>query len=125
MSTVQESVTQPAAVVAPSKKSMTIGTTATLVVLALLLITPLFVKNFFIFQMTMVLIYAIAILSLNLLTGGSGQFSLGQSAFYAVGAYTAGILMEHFGVNYVLTLPAAALVCFIFGFLFGFPALRL
>jgi len=83
------------------------------------------VKNFFIFQMTMVLIYAIAILSLNLLTGGSGQFSLGQSAFYAVGAYTAGILMEHFGVNYVLTLPAAAIVCFIFGFLFGFPALRL
>jgi len=95
------------------------------VVLALLVITPLFVKNFIIFQMTMVLIYAIAILALNLLTGGSGQFSLGQSAFYAVGAYTAGILMEHLGVNYVLTIPAAGLVCFIFGFLFGFPALRL
>jgi branched-chain amino acid transport system permease protein len=104
---------------------MTVGTTATLVVLAALLISPLFVKNFIIFQMTMVLIYAIAILSLNLLTGGSGQFSLGQSAFYAVGAYTAGILMEHFGVNYVLTLPAAGIICFIFGFLFGFPALRL
>jgi branched-chain amino acid transport system permease protein len=75
--------------------------------------------------MTMVLIYAIAILALNLLTGGSGQFSLGQSAFYAVGAYTAGILMEHLGVNYVLTIPAAGIICFIFGFLFGFPALRL
>lgn len=92
---------------------------------ALLVITPLFVKNFIIFQMTMVLIYAIAILALNLLTGGSGQFSLGQSAFYAVGAYTAGILMEHLGVNYVLTIPAAGIICFIFGFLFGFPALRL
>ena len=125
MSTVQESVSQAPAVAAPSKKSMTVGTTATLVVLAALLISPLFVKNFIIFQMTMVLIYAIAILSLNLLTGGSGQFSLGQSAFYAVGAYTAGILMEHFGVSYVLTLPAAGLICFIFGFLFGFPALRL
>jgi branched-chain amino acid transport system permease protein len=125
MSTVQDSASQPAAVAAPSKKSMTVGTTATLVVLALLLLTPLFVKNFIIFQMTMWLIYAIAILSLNLLTGGSGQFSLGQSAFYAVGAYTAGILMEHMGVNYVLTLPAAGIVCFIFGFLFGFPALRL
>ena len=125
MSTVQDSVSQPAAVAAPSKKSMTVGTTATLVMLALLVITPLFVKNFIIFQMTMVLIYAIAILALNLLTGGSGQFSLGQSAFYAVGAYTAGILMEHLGVNYVLTIPAAGIICFIFGFLFGFPALRL
>ncbi|MBN9595794.1 MAG: branched-chain amino acid ABC transporter permease [Afipia sp.] len=125
MSTVQDSVSQAPTVTAPAKKSMTVGSTATLIVLALLLITPLFVKNFIIFQMTMVLIYAIAILALNLLTGGSGQFSLGQSAFYAVGAYTAGILMEHLGVNYVLTIPAAGIVCFIFGFLFGFPALRL
>lgn len=125
MSTVQESVSRPAAVTAPSKKAMTLSTAATLVVLAALLISPLFLKNFVIFQMTMVLIYAIAILSLNLLTGGSGQFSLGQSAFYAVGAYTAGILMETFGVNYALTLPVAGLVCFGFGFLFGFPALRL
>ncbi|MGD9836536.1 MAG: branched-chain amino acid ABC transporter permease [Afipia sp.] len=125
MSTVQDSVTETAAVSAPSKKSMTVGSTATLVVFAALLITPLFVKNFIIFQMTMVLIYAIAILALNLLTGGSGQFSLGQSAFYAVGAYTAGILMEHLGVNYALTIPAAGIICFIFGFLFGFPALRL
>jgi len=125
MSTAQDSVSEAPAVVAPSKKSMTVGSTATLVMLAILVISPLFVKNFIIFQMTMVLIYAIAILSLNLLTGGSGQFSLGQSAFYAVGAYTAGILMEHFGVNYVLTLPAAGIICFIFGFLFGFPALRL
>ena len=125
MSTVQDSVSQPAAVAVPSKKSMTVGSTATLVVFALLIVSPLFVKNFIIFQMTMVLIYANAILSLNLLTGGSGQFSLGQSAFYAVGAYTTGILMEHFGVNYALTLPISGIICFIFGFLFGFPALRL
>jgi branched-chain amino acid transport system permease protein len=125
MSTVQDSVSQTAAGAAASKKSMTIGTIATIVVLALLLITPLFVKNFIIFQMTMWLIYAIAILALNILTGGSGQFSLGQSAFYAVGAYTAGIMMEYMGVNYALTLPAAGIICFLFGFLFGFPALRL
>jgi branched-chain amino acid transport system permease protein len=93
--------------------------------LALLLVVPLFVKNFIIFQMTMVLIYAIAILALNILTGGSGQFSLGQSAFYAVGAYTAGIMMEHYNINYAVTIPAAGIICFAFGFLFGFPALRL
>ncbi len=73
----------------------------------------------------MLLIYAIAVLALNILTGGTGQFSLGQSAFYAVGAYTSAILMEHAGVNYALTLPIAGVVCFVFGFLFGLPALRL
>lgn len=125
MSTVQDSLAKPATVAAVPKKSMTIGYVATLVVFALLLFVPLFVKNFIIFQMTMWLIYAIAILALNILTGGSGQFSLGQSAFYAVGAYTAGIMMEIMGVNYALTLPAAGIICFIFGFLFGFPALRL
>jgi branched-chain amino acid transport system permease protein len=75
--------------------------------------------------MTMLLIYGLAVLALNILTGGSGQFSLGQSAFYAVGAYTSAILMEHVGMNYALTLPIAGLICFAFGFVFGQPALRL
>ncbi len=125
MSIVQNSVAKSPDVITVPKKSMTLGTTATLVVFALLLLVPLFVKNFIIFQMTMWLIYAIAILALNILTGGSGQFSLGQSAFYAVGAYTAAIMMEHMHINYVLTIPIAGIICFIFGFLFGFPALRL
>ena len=73
---------------------------------------PLLVKNFIIFQMTMLLIYGVAVLALNILTGGSGQFSLGQSAFYAIGAYTSAILMEHFDVNYALTLPVAGVICF-------------
>jgi branched-chain amino acid transport system permease protein len=125
MTAIPETVTQAAAVSVPKKKSMTVGRTASLVLLALLLISPLFMKNFVIFQMTMLLVYAIAIVALNLLTGGSGQFSLGQSAFYALGAYTSAILIEHADINYVLTLPVAGIVCFIFGFLFGLPALRL
>lgn len=104
---------------------MNLARIASLIALALLLFTPLFLKNFYIFQMTQWLIYAIAVLALNILTGGSGQFSLGQSAFYAVGAYTAAIMMEHMGVSYVFTLPVAGVICFIFGFLFGLPALRL
>jgi branched-chain amino acid transport system permease protein len=64
-------------------------------------------------------------MALNILTGGSGQFSLGQSAFYAVGAYTSAILMETYNVNYVLTLPISGIICFGVGFLFGLPALRL
>ena len=85
---------------------------------------PFVVKNFFVFQITLAVIYAIAILGLNLLTGVNGQFSLGHSAFYAIGAYTAAIMMNA-DIGYGWTLPAAGLACFISGFLFGLPALRL
>jgi branched-chain amino acid transport system permease protein len=125
MSAIQEVVSEPPVVDAVPKKAMALGPTASLVILALLLVTPLLVKNFIIFQMTTVLITAIAVLALNILTGGSGQFSLGQSAFYALGAYTSAILMEHAGINYALTLPVAGVICFGAGFLFGQPALRL
>ena len=125
MSAVEDVATQAPAVEAVPKRAMTLGTGTSLAVLALLLIVPLFVKNFIIFQMTMLLIYGVAVLALNILTGGSGQFSLGQSAFYAIGAYTSAILMEQYDVNYALTLPVAGVVCFAAGFLFGQPALRL
>ncbi|MBO4226065.1 MULTISPECIES: branched-chain amino acid ABC transporter permease [Bradyrhizobium] len=125
MSAAEEVVTEAPAVEAVPKRAMTLGYGTSLVVLAALILTPLFVKNFIIFQMTMLLIYGLAVLALNILTGGSGQFSLGQSAFYAIGAYTTAILMEHFNVNYALTLPVAGVVCFGAGFLFGQPALRL
>src|SRR6201989_349792 len=125
MSAAEEVVTETSAVEAVPKRAMTLGYGTSFVVLALLLIVPLLVKNFIIFQMTMLLIYALAVMALNILTGSSGQFSLGQSAFYAVGAYTSAILMEQFNVNYALTLPIAGVICFGFGFLFGQPALRL
>ncbi|MBR1252312.1 branched-chain amino acid ABC transporter permease [Bradyrhizobium sp. AUGA SZCCT0240] len=125
MSAVEDVVTEAPAVEAVPKRAMTLSLGTSLAVLAALIIGPLFVKNFIIFQMTMLLIYALAVLALNILTGGSGQFSLGQSAFYAVGAYTSAILMEHIGMNYALTLPIAGIICFAFGFLFGLPALRL
>ena len=96
-----------------------------LAILALALVLPALLKNFVVFQLTQTMVYAIAILGLNLLTGFNGQFSLGHSAFYAVGAYTAAIMMEQLGVGYVWTLPVAGIVCFVLGFLFGLPALKL
>src|SRR6201989_2451279 len=104
MSGVEEVVTEAPAVEAVPKRAMTLGLGTSLVVLAALVVAPIFVKNFIIFQMTMLLIYGLAVLALNILTGGSGQFSLGQSAFYAVGAYTTAVLMEHLNINYALTL---------------------
>ena len=76
MSAVEDVVTEAPAVEAVPKRAMTLGTGTSLVILAVLLVTPMFIKNFVVFQMTMVLIYGIAVLGLNILTGGSGQFSL-------------------------------------------------
>lgn len=86
---------------------------------------PFMLKNFQVFQLTLAMVYAIAILGLNMLTGFNGQISLGHGAFYAIGAYTAAILMDRFGVPYWATLPVAGVVCLGAGFLFGLPALRL
>lgn len=104
----------------PSARHAAIAAT---IVLALVL--PWIFQSFVTFQLTQVMIYALAILGLNLLTGFNGQFSLGHSAFYGIGAYTAAILLHNYEISYVWTLPAAGGVCFVVGFLFGFPALRL
>ncbi len=86
---------------------------------------PFLFRGFVVFQLTEVMIYGLAILGLNLLTGFNGQFSLGHGAFYGLGAYVAAILMHRYGVAYYWTLPAAGGVCFVAGALFGLPALRL
>jgi len=82
-------------------------------------------SGYHLFQMTMVVVYALAILGLAILTGINGQISLGHGAFYAIGAYTTAILMNSWDVPYWLTLPISAVVCAGVGFLVGLPALRL
>ncbi len=86
---------------------------------------PFLVSSYRVFQFNMVLVYAIVLLGLNILTGYNGQISLGHGAFYAIGAYVAAILMDRFAWPYYATIPLAGVVCFVFGFLFGLPALRL
>src|ERR1700733_13783516 len=81
--------------------------------------------DYHLFQLTMVVVYALAILGLALLTGFNGQISLGHGAFYAIGAYTTAVLMSSFGLPFWISLPIAAGVCGLFGFLIGLPALRL
>ena len=93
--------------------------------LVLAVALPLISSDYRTFQFTLALVYAIALLGLNILTGYNGQISLGHGAFYAIGAYTAAILMEHAGFPYWATLPIAGAVCLVVGFLFGLPALRL
>ena len=98
---------------------------AVAVLVAIACVLPFVVSNYRTFQLTLVLVYAIALLGLNILTGYNGQISLGHGAFYAIGAYTAAVLMDRLGAPYWATIPAAGAVCLVAGFLFGLPALRL
>jgi branched-chain amino acid transport system permease protein len=90
-----------------------------------LIALPFLISDYHSFQLTLVLVYSIALLGLNILTGYGGQVSLGHGAFYAVGAYTAAILIDRFGVPYWLTLPIAGAFCLPAGYLFGQLATRL
>ncbi len=96
-----------------------------LVLVLVACVLPFVVSNYRTFQLTLVLVYAVALLGLNMLTGYNGQVSLGHGAFYAIGAYCAAILMDKAGMPYWATLPVAGAVCLVAGFLFGLPALRL
>jgi branched-chain amino acid transport system permease protein len=77
------------------------------------------------YQGGIVAYYLIAIVGLDILTGYTGQISLGNGAFMAIGGYTTAILAGHHHVGELWTIPAAALVAGVFGLLFGIPALRL
>ncbi len=91
------------------------------VVLAL----PAFVSDFRAQQLSYVGIYLVALIGLNILTGYTGQISLGHGAFMAIGGYTTAILMSDHGVKDIATIPIAILVAGAAGVLFGFPAARL
>jgi branched-chain amino acid transport system permease protein len=86
---------------------------------------PTQVTSFQSFEWAEVLIFAIAIMGLNLLVGYSGQISLGHGAFMALGAYTTAILIHRYNVDYLVTIPIAGALTGVVGFFLGIPALRL
>jgi len=86
---------------------------------------PLFASKYMISVMIEVGIAIIACHGLNLLTGFTGQISLGQAAFMGVGAYTCSILVGQAGVPFVAALPAAGVMAAMVGMVFGIPSLRL
>ncbi|GAC1506355.1 MAG: branched-chain amino acid ABC transporter permease [Candidatus Dormibacteraceae bacterium] len=86
---------------------------------------PTVTNQFFTFEFAKVAIFICALLGLNLLTGYSGQISLGNGAFMAVGGYTTAILVHTTGVPYWATIPPAAIIAGVAGLLIGIPALRL
>ncbi len=89
------------------------------------LVLPFLLENFYVFQLTLAMVYAIALMGLNMLVGYNGQISLGHGALYAIGAYVAAILMNSFDWPYWASVLPAGVACLVFGYFFGLPALRL
>ena len=96
---------------------------ALVVVLVGVALLPNFLKSYGVYLMTLFCVYLMATLGLNLTVGYAGQMSLGQAAFFGIGAYHAAILLK-LGWPFFAVLPLAALDCFVVGLALGFPALR-
>ena len=104
----------------------TLRTLIVFVVVSVIVFTlPAFVNDFRAQQFSYVGIYLVALIGLNILTGYTGQISLGHGAFMAIGGYTTAILMTDHGVKDIVTIPIAIVVTGVAGFLFGLPAARL
>jgi branched-chain amino acid transport system permease protein len=89
-----------------------------------LALLPFVMSDYHRSQWADVAVFAIAILGLNVVTGYTGQISIGHGAFMALGGYTTAILTHNHGWNDIATLPIALLVGFAGGVIVGVPALR-
>jgi branched-chain amino acid transport system permease protein len=94
-------------------------------VVAVWLLLPFVLVDYTLYRVSQAGVYTIAIVGLNLLIGQSGQLSIGHSAFFALGAYVTALSMGELGEYTYLALPLAGVCCFVAGFLFGWPAMRL
>jgi len=91
--------------------------------LVVIAVAALFAKRSEVYLLTLTCVYLMATFGLNLTVGYAGQMSLGQAAFFGIGAYIAAIAMKA-GVPFLVVLPIAAIACFAVGLALGFPALR-
>ncbi len=93
--------------------------------LAVLAVLPLFASGYFMTTVNLIAISIISAQGLGILTGLTGQISLGQGAFMGVGAYTLMMLMNYLGFSFWLALPCAMVSAGIIGLIFGLPSLRI
>ena len=98
---------------------------ATVLFLAVAATLPAYASSYWLDVANRILIASIAALGLNVLTGFTGQISMGNAAFMAVGAYTTAALAGKLGLPFVATIPLAGVVSALVGMVFGIPSLRL
>jgi branched-chain amino acid transport system permease protein len=85
---------------------------------------PVLLNRYWLFLVTTLLAYVVALVGLKVLFGDAGQLSLGQAAFVGIGAYSAGIIVTNFSLTFIYELIAVILICGIIGGLIAIPALR-
>ena len=90
-----------------------------------LIVAPLVMSEYWIYIITMIGINSIVAIGLNLLTGCTGQVSLGHAAFQAIGAYSSAIITLSLALPFPLTMTASGLIASLIGLIVGIPALRL
>ena len=98
---------------------------AVMILLMAALVWPFFGSRGYVDVMTLALIYVVLGLGLNIVVGFAGLLDLGYVGFYAVGAYTYALCNQYFGLTFWECVPLAAAASALFGFLLGFPVLRL
>lgn len=97
-----------------------------IVVLLLLLTLPLYVKNlYYLHIINLAGIYTLIAIGLNILSGYTGQTSIGQAGFFAIGTYVSALLMMTFDISFFLAVIAGTLVAGIFGLIISIPAMKL
>ncbi len=96
-----------------------------LALVTVILLMPFISSGYQVNIMISALIYVIIGLGLNIVVGFAGQLVLGYAAFYAVGAYTFGLLNMYFGVGFWLALPIGTAVAGLFGIIVSLPVIRL
>jgi branched-chain amino acid transport system permease protein len=94
-------------------------------VAAVLSVLPFILSDYNVSLAAQVGIFFVAVLGLNILTGYTGQISIGHGAFMAIGGYTTAVMSRDHDTNLVVTMLMAFAICFVVGLLVGLPALRL
>ena len=105
---------------APWKRGLAIS-----VILAVMVAAPVAFGPYATVILTNALLYTILALGLNIVVGYAGLLDLGYAAFFAVGAYSVGILTTGFGWNFWATIPVAVIAAMVAGVVIGGPTLRL
>src|SRR4030042_4334832 len=97
----------------------------TIIFVLVLFTFPLYLSDYSLYLMSLIMVYVIVSVGLNLLVGSTGQISLGHAGFFAIGAYATVLLMTKLQIPFFVAIIAAAFIAAFFGFILGLPSLRL
>ncbi len=96
-----------------------------IIFLLVLFALPLYLSDYSLYLLSLIMVYVIVSVGLNILVGSTGQISLGHAGFFAIGSYATVLLMTHLQFPFFVAIIAAAFIAAFFGFILGLPALRL